>query len=140
MISKGERMTKQTLKEAPVLGELEVHVLDILWAEGTLSAKEMHEHISLERSASANTVQSAMERLFRKGLLSRCKSSHRYLYTAKVKKEELLGQTINQLVTRFQTDSSSSAAAILNAAEQMDEEALDLLEAEIQRRKQERAQ
>jgi len=128
-----------SFSDIPALGELEIRVLAFLWASGEMSAKDMHEHINQERNASANNVQSAMERLFRKGLLSRSKLSHRYLYKAEVSKADLLGHMINDLVTRFQADSTSSAAAILNAAERIDDEALDLLEAEIQRRREERS-
>src|SRR5690606_14295431 len=122
-------------KDAPALGELEIQVLEYLWLAGDMSAKAMYEKICGQRSVSANTVQSAMERLFRKGLLSRHKSSHHYIYTASVTKADLLGNLINDLVTRFQADSVSSAAAILNAAERIDLKTLDLLEAQIQRRR-----
>lgn len=128
----------QPLTDTPSLGDLEIRVLEMLWSDGEMSAKSMHELINRERSASANSVQAAMERLYRKGLLSRTKSSHRYLYKAKVSKEALLGNLINDLVTRFQADSASTAAAILNAAERIDDEALVVLEAEIEHRKKER--
>lgn len=124
--------------DLPPLGDLEVLVLEVLWEYGELSAKDVHIHINEERSASANSVQSAMERLYRKGLLARTKVSHRYLYSALVSKSDLLGNLINGLVSRFQTDPSSSAAAILNAAERIDEKTLDLLEAEIKRKREER--
>ncbi|GAA6167909.1 BlaI/MecI/CopY family transcriptional regulator [Sessilibacter corallicola] len=124
--------------DSPSLGELEILVLENLWANGELSAKDMHELVAQARNASANSVQAAMERLYRKNLLSRSKSSHRYLYKAKVSKSDLLGNLINDLVTRFQADSSSSAAAIINAAETINDEALDALEAEIRRRREER--
>lgn len=132
-------MTQQP-RDTPTLGELEIQVLEHLWCSGETSARELHETLSASRKVSPNTVQSAMERLFRKGLLSRRKSSHRYVYKADVCKADLLGNLINDLVTRFQADSTSSAAAILNAAERIDEQALDLLEAEIRRRREERTQ
>ena len=129
-----------TPQDSPALGELEIKVLENLWSSGEMSAKDMHEQIITERAASANSVQSAMERLYRKGLLSRSKSSHRYLYKPLVSKADLLGSMINDLVVRFQADSSSSAAAILSAAEHIDEETLDRLEAEIRRKRAEREQ
>ncbi|HEY7772324.1 MAG TPA: BlaI/MecI/CopY family transcriptional regulator [Marinagarivorans sp.] len=128
----------QHVPNAPVLGELEIDVLDTLWAEGELSAKDMHQRIVTRRKVSANSVQAAMERLYRKGILSRTKLSHRYLYQPTVPREKLLGSLINDLVARFQADALSSTAAFLNAAEQLDETALDLLEAEIRRRRSER--
>lgn len=124
--------------DTPALGELEIRVLENLWASGEMSAKDMHDRINQQRHTSANSVQSAMERLFRKGLLGRSKASHRYLYKAEVAKADLLGSLINDLVMRFHADCPSSAAAILNAAERIDDQALDLLEAEIQRRREAR--
>ncbi|MDO3385307.1 BlaI/MecI/CopY family transcriptional regulator [Gilvimarinus sp. SDUM040013] len=120
------------------LGDLEIQALEYLWQQPDATAKEFHEFVSASRPSSLNTVQSAMERLFRKGLADREKVSHSYRYSAKTSKTDLLGNLINDLVGRFNSDSQSSAAAILNAAEQLDEQALDLLEKEINRRKQQR--
>lgn len=122
----------------PPLGELEIQVLEYLWQHSDATAKEFHEFVSASRPSTLNTVQSAMERLYRKGLAKRKKVSHSYRYSAKVNKSDLLGSLINDLVGRFNSDSQSSAAAFLNAAEQLDAEALDLLEEEINRRKQQR--
>lgn len=123
----------------PPLGELEIQVLEYLWQEADATAKEFHEYVSVDRPSSLNTVQSAMERLFRKGLVIRKKVSHSYRYSAKVTKADLLGHLINDLVGKFNSDSRSSAAAFLNAAEQLDAQTLDLLEAEIARRKHQRS-
>ena len=122
----------------PPLGELEIQVLEYLWQHSDATAKEVHEVISISRPSTLNTVQSAIERLFRKDLADRKKVSHSYRYSAKVKKSDLLGSLINDLVGRFNSDSQSSAAAFLNAAEQLDAEALDVLEEEINRRRQQR--
>lgn len=122
----------------PPLGELEIQVLEHLWQHSNATAKEFHESVRHSRPSSLNTVQSAMERLFRKGLAKREKVSHSYRYSAKVAKADLLGDLINDVVGRFSGDSQSSAAAMLNAAEQLDAQALELLEVEIKRRKQKR--
>ena len=117
------------------LGELEILVLDFLWAIPDATVKEVHEELQNHYQTSVKTVQSAMERLYRKGLLKRDKDSHSYRYVACMAKEELLGTLIHDLVGRFQTDSKSSAVAFLNAAESIDDDTLDLLEAEIQKRR-----
>lgn len=119
----------------PVLGELEIQVLEYLWSNEAATAKEAHRCLGKPRGTSVNTVQSAMERLFRKGFLSRSKSGHAYRYSPLVEKKALLASLINDVVGRFNTDSLSSAAAILDAAERIDENALDLLEAEIKKRR-----
>lgn len=124
--------------QTPPLGELEIQVLECLWAVGEAPAKAVHQHCARENSL--NTVQSALERLYRKGLLHRQKQSHSYRYSAIFSREELLGNLINDVMGRFQADSHASAAAILNAAERIDDNALDALEAAIHKRREEQGQ
>lgn len=120
------------------LGDLEILVLEYLWSLPDASVKEVHHQLIGRHETSVKTVQSAMERLYRKGLLGRSKAGHSYRYTARISKEELLGDLIHGLVGKFQSNSHSSAVAFLNAAESIDESTLDLLEAEIQKRRKER--
>lgn len=129
---------KDNTPSSPILGELEIQVLEYLWTTSDATVKDVHAYLVKSRATTDKTVQSAMERLYRKGLLSRSKVSHSYRYAALVTKEDLLGDLINDIVGRFKADSHSSAAAILNAAEQMDEQTLDLLEKEIRKRRKER--
>lgn len=54
----------------PRLGELERSVLEYLWRAGEADVMQVHAAIGRRRIMS-NTVGSALERLFRKGLVSR---------------------------------------------------------------------
>ncbi|MGQ9424361.1 BlaI/MecI/CopY family transcriptional regulator [Gilvimarinus sp. F26214L] len=120
----------------PRLGDLEVAVLDCVWAEGSVSAKDAHRLVGDKRGISLNTVQSALERLHRKHLLSRSKQSHAYLYAPAIEREQVMAALINEVLGRFGGDAPTSVAAILNATEQLDEASLSLLEAEIQNRRE----
>lgn len=122
--------------EIPRLGQLEVAILECVWSLGDVSAKDAHSQVGADRGISVNTVQSTLERLFRKGLLARNKQGHAYRYVPALSREELLANLINELLGRFGNDSSTSVAAILSAAEQLDENTLNLLEAEIKNRRE----
>ncbi|WP_256489269.1 BlaI/MecI/CopY family transcriptional regulator [Pleionea sp. CnH1-48] len=121
--------------QSPILGELEIKVMEHLWIHREGTVKSVHEHLSSTKKLSTNTIQSALERLFRKELLVRSKQSHSYIYSVKVSKEELLGSMITDMLGRFGTDSQLSTAAIINAAESIDDDALNMLGAEIERRR-----
>ena len=122
----------------PPLGELEIAVLEYVWHQPQVSAKETHAAIGAARGISANTVQSTLERLFRKQLLRREKQGHAFYYSAQVPRLQLLVGLINDVLGRFGRDTPSSLAAFVEAAEQLDENALQALEAEIiARRKRE---
>lgn len=82
----------------PYLGELELAVLDTLWTEGPLDAKAAHRRVGARRGIGLNAVQSTLERLFRKQLLVRAKVSHAYVYTPAVRREELMGRLIEDVV------------------------------------------
>ena len=119
------------------LGDLEIQVLEYLWAqpEGS-TAKQAHKAVGEARGVTLNTVQSALERLFRKELLSRHKQSHAYFYCAAVSRQTFLSSLINQVLGRFGGDSASSVAAMVDVAESLDSETLELLEQAIRDRRQ----
>jgi predicted transcriptional regulator len=120
----------------PPLGDLEVAVLEYVWSSGDASAKEAHAALGAARGISLNTVQSAMERLFRKGLLSRVKASHSFRYSARIGREELVATLIGEVLGRFGADSSAALAAFVEAADDLDEAALRGLEAKLRKRRQ----
>jgi len=128
-------MTTLHMANYPNLGKLEVRVLEYLWANPDGTAKSIHHELNQERGITVNTVQSTLERLYRKKLLSRRKHSHSFVYSALASKEAVLGQFINEMLERFQSNAELNVAAILNAAESIDQKALDILETEIQRRR-----
>lgn len=119
------------------LGDLEIQALEYLWAhtEGG-TAKQAHEAFGQARGVTLNTVQSALERLFRKGLLTRRKEGHAYCYEAATSRQAFLSSLINQVLGRFGGDSASSVAAMVDAAENFDSETLTLLEDVIRERRQ----
>jgi predicted transcriptional regulator len=118
------------------LGELEKQVLQYLWSSPNVDAKQVHAALAKQRDSSPNTVQSALERLFKKGLLSREKQGHAYLYRAKIKREALIAKLIDNVASDFISQGENSlVAAFSSVSSDMDEAQLVQLEKliEIQR-------
>jgi len=124
------------LHQMPVLGDLEVAVLESLWIDSEATAKQLHEALASERGISLNTVQSTLERLHRKGLVSRRKRSHAYRYRAAVGREALVAGYLKDMLQRFGGDPAVSLAAFVESAEDVDETTLDRLEAALHRRRE----
>lgn len=120
---------------SPNLGELEIAVMDHVWATGEVTAKAAHGTLGEARGITLNTVQSTLERLHRKQLLKRTKRGHAYCYSARVTREELVGGLFNEVLARFGGDPDASMAAFVEAAERLSDEALDALEAELRNRR-----
>lgn len=119
----------------PLLGDLEVAVLESVWSSGECSAKEVYDRVGVKRGISLNTVQSALDRLYRKRLLSRRKQSHAFRYVARVEREELVASYIRDTLGRFGGDAAASLAAFVDAAEDLDDATLDRLEDALRRRR-----
>ena len=123
----------------PSLGELELTVLEHVWKTQDVTAKEAHAELGVPRGISLNTVQSTLERLARKDLLERNKRGHAYQYSARVSREELIASLVGGVVGRLQGDAAASLMAFLDSVEDLDDDTLASLEAELRRRRKERA-
>jgi len=100
------------VKKVPLLGELEQAVLNYLWINKEGAVKSVHSAIGKKRKISPNTIQSTLERLRKKELLSREKVSHAYLYKPVIERNELLGQWLNEMVDSF---SAGNAEIMISA-------------------------
>lgn len=122
----------------PYLGELEPLVLEELWAQGACDAKTMHRRIGDRRGIAHNTVQSTLERLFLKELLSREKVSHAFVYAPLVRREQLMERLIGEVVETFSAGRPEPMlAAFVDLAARVDDENLARLERLIAERRAE---
>jgi len=128
-------MTRQSQPHAPRLGELEISVLEHLWTIDTATAKSVHELVGRGRGIGLNTIQSTLDRLYRKNLLSRRKVGRAFCYSAVVTRASLLASLVAEAALRLGQDRSMAMSALVDAAEQLDEAALDELEHLVASRK-----
>ena len=122
--------------DRPFLGKLEQQVMDLLWSGTPMDTKSVHAVIGKQRGISLNTVQSTLERLYRKELLARKKIGHAYVYRPRVERGDLIGRVIGEVVeTLGAGESEAVLAAFTDLAERADEETLNRLEAMIRARR-----
>ncbi|MDP2876907.1 MAG: BlaI/MecI/CopY family transcriptional regulator [Holophaga sp.] len=115
------------------IGDLEMEVLEQLWKLGSGDVKEVHAALTGGRDNHPNTVQSALERLFRKGVLEREKRSHAYLYSPLVTREELAARLIDEALHRVRmAEPMPTLAALVDLAAEQDPGVLDELERLVQ--------
>ncbi|WP_240122782.1 BlaI/MecI/CopY family transcriptional regulator [Pseudomonas aeruginosa] len=127
-----------TNHSVPTLGDLEIAVLEDIWRFGPSDTKAVYVRIGKSRSISLNTVQSTLERLFRKAMLQREKISHAYEYSARVSRRELIQKLVESTVRRVagpQPDALLSA--FVDLAARADDDQLKRLEELIARRRAE---
>ena len=78
-------------------GALEREVLGILWTEGHLAVRDVQAR--LRREAAYTTVMTTLDRLYKKGVLSRVQSGRAFVYSAVVTREQLQASIASSVLT-----------------------------------------
>ena len=122
-----------------VLGPLEIHVMEVLWASGQSSVRDVVE--KLESKLAYTTVMTTLDRLFKKGLLERQKSERAFLYSPRLSSEEWERRRAGDLVAGFLAGPEPSRdlllSSLVDAVGQHDAMLLDELEEKIRRKREE---
>ncbi len=121
------------------LGSLEVEVMQIVWARGESSVRDVFEKI--ERRLAYTTVMTTLERLFRKGLLDRHKAGRAFLYLPRMTRQEWEQRRAGDLVATFLAGTGPRrdllVSCFLEAVGQQDDLLLEELEKAIRIKRRE---
>jgi predicted transcriptional regulator len=128
-----------TLDQNPNLGRLESRVMEILWTLGESTVRDVCEQIESPRAYT--TVMTTLERLFKKGLLTRQKSGRAFRYSPAVSREEWERRWAGDLVASFLNGPLNSrellVSTLLDAVGEHDDALLQELEKKIRVRRRE---
>jgi predicted transcriptional regulator len=109
------RPTNRDLRFA--LGDLEAVVLRQLWhTNGSLSVKEFQRKITRTRPVAVTTVATILDRLYRKGIVSRELKSEggpHYMYSARVTKDQFKNVVVNNVMGALLRDFNDVTVAYL---------------------------
>jgi len=125
-----------------LLGPLEIQVMEVLWAAGEMSVRDVVE--KLDRKLAYTTVMTTLDRLFKKGLLDRQKSERAFLYTPRLSHRDWERQRAGRLVAGLLAGSQPSRelllSSLVDAVGQHDVMLLEQLEEKIRRKRKELSQ
>jgi len=120
------------------LGPLEVAVMEILWARGESSVRDVVDRV--DRPLAYTTVMTTLDRLFKKGLLARRRLDRAFLYSPILNRAEWEHKRAGDFVADFLSAGKPSRdlliSCLVEAVGRHDEALLDELEKKIQRRRQ----
>ncbi len=71
-----------------VLGELETAVMEVLWRESALTVNQVEERLQQRRQIAHTTVLTTLDRMHRKGYLTREKSGKAFVYAPRYSRAE----------------------------------------------------
>ena len=106
MAKNSSRFTQQAGKGVEkLLGELELDIMQIIWAHQRVSVRDVLEALTEKRLLAYTTVMTVMTRLVDKGILRQYRQDRTYEYEAVYTADELttkaVGQTIRSLLESF---------------------------------------
>lgn len=126
----------------PVLGPLEIAVMEILWERGESNVHDVMEE--LDRPLAYTTVMTTLDRLYKKGLLSRHKSERAFLYSTRQTRLEWEQKRAGDFVAGFLNGPQAAGelliSCLVEAVGQKDAALLDDLERKIRDKRKELCQ
>jgi BlaI family transcriptional regulator, penicillinase repressor len=86
----------------PKLTKLELHIMEVLWARGASSIREIQEAFSERGRPAYTTVQTTVYRMERKKVLHRVKKiSNAHIFEAIISRHAAQGRLIDELLSLF---------------------------------------
>lgn len=102
------------------VGELEAIVLAALWEKGHLSTPAVHTEVGMPRGLAYTTILTVLQRLHRKGLVTRRASGKSHLYSPGLSREEFAGRRGEVLAAAMVQLGDSGLSAFLSEADRLD--------------------
>jgi predicted transcriptional regulator len=124
---------------APLLGPLETDVMDVLWNRSEGNVRDVIE--CLARPLAYTTVMTTLDRLYKKGLLSRRKSERAFIYAPRLTRQQWEQKRAGDFLAAFLSGPQPSGdvliSCLVDAVGTRDEALLDELERKIKLKRRE---
>ena len=122
------------------LHDLQAEVMDVVWSRGfeRFAVSDVLAVLEKRREVAYTTIMTTVGRLHEKGLLKRYRDGKRYLYQARVTREEFLQETAREVMRETGGPADRESLALLvETVSSADADALDELERVIKLRRKE---
>lgn len=124
---------------APTLGDQEHDILSAVWQLGKCTVRQVHEQIGVPRGLAYTTISTVLDRLEKKGFLTRDREGKTLVYRAARREGSVQQSRVRSLVDRiFGDDPEPAVARLVEAVETYDPALLDQLAKEIAARRRSR--
>lgn len=116
-------------RKVPTLGELEIHVLRLVWQQQPCTERQVTEIVQQQRPVARTTVLKTMQRLVAKGLLKREKGAGPIRYRAAMAEGRVLPALVRRFVDGILGGSSEALVAYLADSKKLSPKDLEALRA-----------
>jgi predicted transcriptional regulator len=122
-----------------VLGELESAVMEILWTQPEQTVNEVEERLREKRAIAHTTVLTTLDRMHRKGYLTREKQAKAFVYSPHYTRSEFERTMTQEVLGALIGHSAETAVSTFVDLISNDPDALDQLEAKIREKRRQGA-
>jgi len=98
---------------APLAGELQLQVMSAVWRLGRGTVEQIRAELPVRYRGAYNTVQTVLNRLAERGLLSRHRTGNAIEYRPRLSEAEYLSRSIARTLSGASTDARQAALAQL---------------------------
>lgn len=114
-------------------------MLEHLWSNAEVDVASTHAAVGVPRGITVNTVGSALERLFKKGLARREKLSHAFRYSAAIDRDQYAARRVVEAAGGLEELAGAGLlSAFVDIVADVDDDALARLEALVTEKRQRR--
>ena len=92
MATKGDMVPRE--HDLPQLTPAELDVMKVLWSEGRLSARELHDRVAARHDWAYSTTRTTIERMVRKGLVDKLRFHGLHLYAPAISRARGLARMV----------------------------------------------
>lgn len=110
------------------LGDLQLRILQSLWAKPKSSVAEVHAELLPERDLAYTTIATMLRKMEARGLVTHAEEGRTYLYSAVVRSEDVNRSAGSHFVERLFEGSLTDAVSHLLTTREVSREELDQLE------------
>lgn len=115
--------------DIPGLGELEREVMQLVWAEGSVSAEFVRERLG--KPLKESTVRTVLRRLEDKGYVTHTTEGRTYIFSAKDNRQKVAARAVNRIANWFCDGSIQDVLVGMVEAKMLDDKQLELLAEKI---------
>lgn len=106
----------------PEVARSELEVLKVLWEEGRLAAREVHERLAADQGWAYSTTRTVLDRMVKKRLLERGSFHGVYLYRPRISRPLGLARLVRDFAERVLELDSAAVLPLFARSEALSEE------------------
>lgn len=121
---KKSKKSKTQPKTLPPLSDAQFEIMQLIWTRSEATVSDIWEDLKKNRKIARNTVLTVMDRLEKRGWLTKKRIGNSYLYKPLVEQKKTLRQVVGRMVeTAFSGAADQMVIALLDGRGLSDEEA-----------------